>query len=72
MRSSFRVTALSAIGTVWIVFNKLVLGIPIQGYAFLVTGVLFLGGVQILMLGMIGENTWGVSTLRPSDGRCTS
>ncbi len=51
----FFVTALSAIGTVWIVFNKLVLGIPIPGYAFLVTGVLFLGGVQILMLGMIGE-----------------
>ena len=51
----FFVTALSAIGTVWIVFNKLVLGIPIPGYAFLVTGVLFLGGVQLLMLGMIGE-----------------
>ena len=51
----FFVTALSAVGTVWIVFNRLVLGIPIPGYAFLVTGVLFLGGVQILMLGMIGE-----------------
>ena len=51
----FVVTGLSAVGTAWIVFNKLVLGIPIPGYAFLVTGVLFLGGVQILMLGMIGE-----------------
>ncbi len=51
----FLVTGLSAIGTLWIVFSKLVLGIPIPGYAFLVTGVLFLGGVQILMLGMIGE-----------------
>lgn len=51
----FFVTGLSVIGTMWIVFNKLLLGIPIPGYAFLVTGVLFLGGVQILMLGMIGE-----------------
>jgi len=49
------VTGLSAIGTLWIVFNRLFLGIDIPGYAFLVTGVLFLGGVQILMLGTIGE-----------------
>ena len=35
--------------------NKLVFGIDIPGYAFLTTGVLFLGGVQILMLGAIGE-----------------
>jgi glycosyltransferase involved in cell wall biosynthesis len=49
------VTGLSAVGTVWIVFNRLFLGIEIPGYAFLVTGVLFLGGVQILMLGAIGE-----------------
>jgi polyisoprenyl-phosphate glycosyltransferase len=49
------VTVLAALGTIWIVFTKLVLGIAIPGYAFLVTGVLFLGGVQILMLGAIGE-----------------
>lgn len=51
----FFVTILAALGTIWIVFNKLVLGIAIPGYAFLMTGVLFLGGVQILMLGAIGE-----------------
>ncbi|MCJ7627769.1 MAG: glycosyltransferase family 2 protein [Longimicrobiales bacterium] len=49
------VTAVSALGTLWIVFNKLFLGIDIPGYAFLAAGVLFLGGVQILMLGAIGE-----------------
>jgi glycosyltransferase involved in cell wall biosynthesis len=49
------VTLLAAVGTLWIVFNRLFLGIDIPGYAFLVTGVLFLGGVQILMLGAIGE-----------------
>jgi len=49
------VTLLSAVGTIWIFFSKLVFGIDIPGYAFLVTGVLFLGGVQILMLGAIGE-----------------
>lgn len=49
------VTGLSAVATLWIVLNKLFLGIEIPGYAFLATGVLFLGGVQILMLGAIGE-----------------
>ncbi len=49
------VTALSALGTLWIVINKLFGGIDIPGYAFLATGVLFLGGVQILMLGAVGE-----------------
>ena len=49
------VTVLAAVGTLWIVLNKLLLGIDIPGYAFLATGVLFLGGVQILLLGTIGE-----------------
>jgi glycosyltransferase involved in cell wall biosynthesis len=49
------VTVLAAAGTLWIVLNKLLLGLDIPGYAFLATGVLFLGGVQILLLGTIGE-----------------
>lgn len=49
------VTGLSLLGAATVVFQKLLLGIPIPGYAFLVTGMFFLGGVQILMLGMIGE-----------------
>jgi len=49
------VTGLSLLGAATVVFQKLFLGIPIRGYAFLVTGVFFLGGVQILMLGVMGE-----------------
>ncbi len=49
------VTGLSLLGAAIVVFQKLFLGIPIPGYAFLVTGVFFLGGVQILMLGVMGE-----------------
>lgn len=49
------VTGLSLLGAATVVVQKLFFGIPIPGYAFLVTGVFFLGGVQILMLGVIGE-----------------
>ena len=49
------VTLLSMVAVLVVVYQKLILGIPIPGYAFLVTGVFFLGGVQILLLGAIGE-----------------
>lgn len=49
------VTGFSVLAIAVVVFQKLFLGIPIPGYAFLVTGMFFLGGVQILMLGSIGE-----------------
>jgi hypothetical protein len=35
--------------------QKLIRGIPLPGYALLVTGMFFLGGVQLLMLGLLGE-----------------
>jgi dolichol-phosphate mannosyltransferase len=35
--------------------QKLIWGIPVQGYALLATGVFFLGGVQMLLLGVLGE-----------------
>ena len=35
--------------------QKLINGIPIPGYALMVTGMFFLGGVQLLMLGLLGE-----------------
>ncbi len=34
---------------------KLIWGIPVPGYAVLVTGMFFLGGVQLFMLGLLGE-----------------
>lgn len=49
------VTLLSMIAAAVVVFQKLFLGIAIPGYAFLATGVFFLGGMQILLLGSIGE-----------------
>ena len=51
----FLVTIFSAIAVFHIVFQKLVFGIDIPGYAFLTTGVFFLGGVQVFFLGVIGE-----------------
>lgn len=39
----------------WIIFNKLFLGLDLPGYALLTTGMFFLGGIQITFLGVIGE-----------------
>lgn len=38
-----------------IVIQKMFFGIPIPGYALLVTGVFFLGGVQLLITGLMAE-----------------
>jgi polyisoprenyl-phosphate glycosyltransferase len=51
----FAVTLFSAIATIWVAYQRLFLDLAIPGYALLVTGMFFLGGVQILMLGAIGE-----------------
>ena len=50
------ITAIVAIvyGT-WLVGKTLVLGIDLPGYASTITLVLFLGGVQLLSLGILGE-----------------
>jgi len=39
----------------WMVLRTLVFGIDLPGYASLMTAVLFLGGVQLIGLGMLGE-----------------
>ncbi|NDG24235.1 MAG: hypothetical protein EB126_11150 [Synechococcaceae bacterium WBB_10_009] len=39
----------------WMVLRTLVFGIDLPGYASLMTAVLFLGGLQLLGLGVLGE-----------------
>lgn len=47
--------ALSLVAGAYIIFRKLVFGIPVPGYASLIVAVLFLGSIQLIVLGIIGE-----------------
>jgi len=40
---------------VCLVFRTLLVGVNVPGYASLVVGVLFLGGIQLISLGVLGE-----------------
>jgi glycosyltransferase involved in cell wall biosynthesis len=53
--------ALALAGFVWavvVVLNKLLFGVPVQGWASLMTVVLAVSGVQLLTLGIFGEYLW--------------
>ena len=51
----FVVTFLSMAMALIIIIQKLAVGIKIEGYALLASGLFFLGGVQMLLLGILGE-----------------
>lgn len=51
----FTVTLVSLVLVCIIIVQKLFMEIQMQGYALLATGLFFLGGVQMLLLGVLGE-----------------
>jgi polyisoprenyl-phosphate glycosyltransferase len=53
--SGLCVFILSLVMIAIIVVRKLFFGIQIPGYALLVTGIFFLGGMQLLLIGLVGE-----------------
>jgi glycosyltransferase involved in cell wall biosynthesis len=51
----FGVSVFAFVYAIITIFNKLVYGNPVKGYPSLLVAVLFLGGVQLLALGVLGE-----------------
>jgi polyisoprenyl-phosphate glycosyltransferase len=56
------ISSVAFIGAVIILFNRLALGIGGWGWPSLMITMLFLGGVQMMMLGMIGEYLWRINS----------
>ncbi len=49
------VAAASFIYGAWMIFNTIVFGNPVRGYPSLLVSILFLGGVQLIGIGVLGE-----------------
>ena len=56
------VSAAALVGGGIVLFNRLVLGVGGLGWPSLMVTLLFLGGIQMLMLGIIGEYLWRISS----------
>lgn len=53
--TGFTVAVLALIYGCWIVIKTLAFGIDVPGYASLLTAILFLGGIQLMGIGVLGE-----------------
>jgi glycosyltransferase involved in cell wall biosynthesis len=51
----FFVATFSFLAGIYIIIQKLFFGFPIAGYASIIVSIFFIGGIQLLMLGMMGE-----------------
>lgn len=51
----FLVAALSFLYGAWMIIDKMVWGNPVAGYPSLLVSILFLGGVQLIGIGVLGE-----------------
>lgn len=49
------VASLSFLFGLWVIFKTVVIGVDVPGYASLLVAVLFMGGVQLFFLGLLGE-----------------
>ena len=49
------VALLAFLFAAWIIYKTIVFGDPVRGYPSLMVVVLFLGGVQLLFIGVMGE-----------------
>lgn len=53
--TGFTVAFLALVYGCWIILKTLIFGIDVPGYASLLTAVLFLGGIQLMGIGLLGE-----------------
>jgi len=58
---------LSLVGIVWVVIEKFILGNAVQGWASTLVSIYFIGGIQVMSLGVIGEYVG--RTFQESKGR---
>ncbi len=54
VRLGLLVSALSILGLVWVVVQKLLVGVPVTGWASVIFALFFFGGLQLFFLGILG------------------